>query len=52
MKFKVIRPNTTLKIGENLYKSGDEFEAKKDDVKSLIDAKYIKEVKDGKATIK
>jgi len=50
MKFKVTRPNTTLKIGKKLYKTGDEFEAKKEDVASLLDAKYIREVKNGKAT--
>ena len=50
MRYKVIRPNTTLKIGKKLYKSGDEFEAKQDDIKSLLANKYIRRVKDGKST--
>ena len=49
MRFKVTRPNTTLKVGKKLYKSGDVFEAKKEEIQSLLEAKYIKEVKDGKA---
>ena len=50
MKYKVIRSNTTLKIGKKLYKSGDEFEAKAEDVKALLANKYIRKVKDGKST--
>jgi len=49
MRYEVIRPNTTLKVGKKLYKSGDVFEAKKEEVQSLLDAKYIREVKNGKA---
>jgi len=50
MRYQVIRPNTTLKIGKKLYKSGDEFEAKQEDVKTLLANKYIRKVKDGKST--
>ena len=50
MKYKVIRPNTSLKIGKKTYKTGDEFEAKSEDVKSLLDNKYIGRIKDGKST--
>ena len=49
MKYQVIRPNTSIKVGKKLYKSGDVFEAKKEEVQPLLDAKYIKEVKNGKA---
>ena len=50
MKYKIIRQNTTLKIGKKLYKSDDVFEAKQEDVKNLLDNRYIKEVKNGKST--
>ncbi len=52
MRYEVTRPNTTLKVGKKLYKSGDVFEAKKEEIQLLLDAKYIKEVKDGKAANK
>ena len=52
MRFKVVRPSTSIKVGKKLYKSGDVFEAKKEEIQSLLDAKYIKEVKDGKAANK
>lgn len=51
MKYKVIRPNTAIKIGKQVYKTGEEFESKSEDVKSLLDNKYIKGVKDGKSII-
>ena len=52
MKYKVVRADTTLKVGKEAYKSGEVFEAKKEGVKTLLEAKYIKEVKDGKANNK
>ena len=48
MKYKVIRANTTIKVGKKAYKTDDVFEAKSEDVKSLLDNKYIEGVKDGK----
>jgi len=51
MQYKVIRPNTSLNIGDNSYATGDVFEAKREDVKTFLKNNYIKEVKDGKATI-
>ena len=50
MKYKVIRPNTTLKIGKKAYKTDDVFEAKEESVKSLLENKYIEEINDGKST--
>ena len=50
MKYKVIRPNTSLKIGKKTYKTGDVFESKQEDVKSLLENKYIEGEKDGKST--
>ena len=52
MKYQVVRPNTTLKVGKKLYKTDDVFEAKKEEIQTLLEAKYIKEVKDGKAANK
>lgn len=52
MRYKVIRPNTTLKVGKNNYKTGEVFEAKKEDVSIILKVKYIKEAKDGKANNK
>jgi len=49
LKYRVIRPNTNIKIGAKTYKTGDEFEAKKEDVQSLLENKYIKGVKNGKS---
>ncbi len=50
MKDKVIRQNTTLKIGKKAYKTDDVFEAKEESVKSLLENKYIEEINDGKST--
>ena len=50
MKYKVIRPNTNIKVGKKTYKSDDVFEAKEERVKALIIANYIEEVRDGKST--
>ena len=52
MKYQVIRPNTSIRVGKKIYKTGDVLESKKEDVQTLLDAKYIKEVKDGKANNK
>jgi len=49
MKYKVIRPNTTIKVNEKSYTTGQVFDAKSEDVKSLLDNKYITGVKDGKS---
>ena len=52
MRYKVIRANCQIRIGKKLYKSGETFDAKADEVKPLLIANYIKEVKDGKANNK
>lgn len=52
MKYQVIRPNTSIKVGKKIYKTDDVFEAKKEDVKALLEANYIKEARNGKATDK
>lgn len=52
MRYQVIRANCQIKIGKKSYKSGETFDAEADKVKSLLKAKYIKEVKDGKANNK
>lgn len=52
MKFKVVRQNTEILIDGKSIKSGEVFEAKREDVEPLLKNMYIKEVKNGKATIK
>ncbi len=49
MKYKVIRQNTTIKVDKKLYKSGDEFTAKEERVKSLLQSKYIEEINNGES---
>ena len=49
MKYRVTRPNTSIKIGKKTYKSNDVFTAKEERVKSLLKIKYIEEVKDGES---
>ncbi len=48
MRYKVIKANTHIRVGKKVYKSGDEFNAKESEVKSLLENKIIKEVSDGK----
>ena len=49
MKYKVIRPNTSIKVGKKTYKSDDVFEEKEESVKALLENKYIEELNDGKS---
>jgi len=49
MKYEVIRVNTSVKIGDKTYSTGDVFEAKDEDVKALLNNKYIRKVKNGKS---
>ena len=49
-KYKVIRQNTTIKVNKKVYKTGAEFISDEARVKSLLQSKYIEEVKeDGKS---
>jgi len=49
MKFEVVRKNTTLVVDGKPVKGTFESE-KTEQVEALLKAKYIKEVKNGKAT--